>query len=113
VAVAIRVALLVAGVCAAIVGAAPVNAEPAAYSGQDNIFYTLLTQPNDPRDAVVVTNFGLLRAQGLVACQRRDNGMSGLDAIYQLQAEGPYSFDMANSIASAAAVAYCPDQLGS
>lgn len=38
--------------------------------------------------------------------------MDGLDTVHLLQAEGPYSFNVANSIVSAAAVAYCRDNLG-
>jgi hypothetical protein len=61
---------------------------------------------------VTVTNPALIREQGLSVCERIDNGMHPLDAIYQLMAEGPYSFDMANSISAAATVAYCEDNLG-
>ena len=57
----------------------------------------------------MVTNFALLRAQGLMACQRLENGSGGLNAASQLQAEGPYSFDVAAHIVSSASVAYFPD----
>jgi hypothetical protein len=40
-----------------------------------------------------------------------DYGMSGLDAVYEVMRNGGYPFDIANSIVSAATVAYCPNHL--
>lgn len=105
----VGIALLAAS---ALVLAPPASAEPAAYSSGDQTFYRLLTEGGENAPPLTITDFPLIRAQGLLACQRRDNGMDGLDAIHLLQAEGPYSFDVANAISSAAAVAYCPDNLG-
>lgn len=88
------------------------SADPGAYSGQDETFFRLLTEPDeDGGPGLTLTNPALVRAQGLIACQRGDNGMRSLDVIYRLQAEGPYSFDVANAIVSAAHVAYCPEHL--
>lgn len=87
------------------------NSDPAAFSAGDETFYRLLTEGDDEDPGLTITNFPLIRAQGLQACQRQDDGMDGLDAVHLLQEEGPYSFDVANSIVSAAAVAYCRDNL--
>jgi hypothetical protein len=38
-------------------------------------------------------------------------GASTLDAVYRVQAEGPYSFATANTIVSAAGVSYCLSDL--
>jgi hypothetical protein len=93
-------------------GAPAADADPGAYSGQDETFYRLLTEPSSTGEpGLTLTDFALVRTQGLIACQRQDNGMDGLDAVYTLQSDGPYSFDVANSIVSAAEVAYCPDNL--
>jgi len=102
-----------AALCAAasvFIAVAPtVNADPGAYGDQDATFYRLLTAPQDAN--MTISNFGLVRSQGLEACQREDQGVDGLDAVHALMAEGPYSFDAANAIVSAAEVAYCPDHL--
>jgi hypothetical protein len=86
--------------------AAPVVAEPGGYSHADQVF--LMLMQDDPDYPFVITNFPVLRAQALRACRSEDNGMSGLDVVDQLAAEGPYSWDDANNIVSAAEVAYCP-----
>ncbi|MUL80505.1 MULTISPECIES: DUF732 domain-containing protein [unclassified Mycolicibacterium] len=87
------------------------NAEPAGSSTQDTTFFRLLTTPDDDGFFITVTNPSLLRTQGLAVCQRMDNGMDGLDAVYGMMADGPYPWDTANSISSAAVVAYCPEHL--
>lgn len=89
------------------------NAEPAGYSSQDETFFRLLTTPHgDDKRTIVVTNPQLMRAHGLLICELTDNGVSGLDAIHQLMAEGPYTFETANSISAAAKVAYCLRNVG-
>ena len=70
-----------------------------------------LATPSSDGLVIKVMNPALIRAQGLMVCQRIDYGMDGLDAIYQLMAEGPYSFDVANAISASAKVAYCKDNL--
>jgi hypothetical protein len=102
-----------AALCAAagtVVALAPAaNADPAAYGDQDAEFYRLLTAPQDAN--MTISNFALVRSQGLEACQREDQGVAGLDAVHALMAEGPYPFESASSIVSAAEVAYCPDNM--
>ncbi|MEN3220706.1 DUF732 domain-containing protein [Mycolicibacterium porcinum] len=88
------------------------TSDPAAFSAGDETFYRLLTEGDEEDPGLTITNFPLIRAQGLLACQRQDDGMDGLDAVHLLQAEGPYSFDVANSIVSAAVVTYCRQHLG-
>lgn len=83
------------------------SADPAAFSTDDETFYRLLTEGDEEDPGLTITNFPLVRAQGLLACQRQDDGVDGLDTVHMLQAEGPYSFDVANSIVSAAVVTYC------
>jgi Protein of unknown function (DUF732) len=96
---------------AALVAAPVANSEPGAYSSQDATFYRLLSEDTDDIPRMILANAALLRAQGLLACQRMSDGVDGLDAVYLLMDEGPYSFATANSITSAAQVAYCPQHL--
>lgn len=98
--------------CAALAAVPIAKAEPGAFSSQDETFFRLLTGGTDDTPGLAITNYPLVRTQGLITCQRRSAGIYGLDTIHMLQAEGPYSFDVANSISSAAAVAYCPEHLG-
>jgi hypothetical protein len=111
-------ALAVAGIGAALLGGALLGTGTAsadtgaAFSypssaSADATFYDLLTTGSDVRTPMSVWNFPLVRAQGLEACQRWSNGATLLDPIYNLMAEGPYSFDQANTITSSAATAYC------
>lgn len=87
------------------------NAQPGAYSYQDDTYYRLLTKPNEYFGGFVVSDFALIRAQGLRACAMLDSGAVASDAIHDLQVLGPYSFDAANRIVSAAFVAYCPGDI--
>ena len=59
---------------------------------------------------MVIWNFALVRAQGRAACQRQDAGQTPMQALYALDQRygGPYTFDDANSITSAAQTIYCP-----
>jgi hypothetical protein len=84
--------------------ASTAGAEPGGYSGSDDLYYKLLTTGSD---AMTVTNFPLLTAQGQEACQRMAVGASELDAVYALMAEGPYSFVTANKIVAVAGTTYC------
>ena len=103
-------ALAVAGiVTAGLASGSPAHAEPGGYLDQDETFHRLLTTPDDSGTVMVITNFELLRAQGLEACQVMENGYGGYAATKRLQAEGPYLFDTASLIVSAASVAYCPE----
>ncbi len=103
-------ALTSAGIAmAALISVAPAHAEPGGYLDQDETFHRLLITPDDSGTVMVITNFALLRAQGLEACQVIENGYGGYAATKRLQAEGPYLFDTASLIVSAASVAYCPD----
>jgi hypothetical protein len=83
-----------------------------AYSSEDETFYRLITEGSDDTPGMILTNPPLVRAQGLLACQRMSDGVDDLDAVYMLMDEGPYSFDTASSITSAAVVAYCREHLG-
>ncbi|MDV3125936.1 DUF732 domain-containing protein [Mycobacterium sp. 21AC1] len=87
------------------------NADPAGLSTQDDTYFRLLATPDDDGFLITVTNPTLMRTHGLMVCQLMDNGVSDLDAVYQLMDDGPYPWDTASSIA-AAAVAYCPEHLG-
>lgn len=58
---------------------------------------------------MVIWNFPLVRSQGIAACQRQDAGETPHQALKDLQyPNGPYAFDEANDITSAAEVIYCP-----
>jgi hypothetical protein len=110
---ALRAVLGGAVVLFGVIAAAPLaSADPGVISPQDAEFYRLLTRNDDDGPGLVITNFPLVRAQGLLACQRLDNGLEAIDTVHLLQAEGPYSFDVANSITSAAVVIYCHDHFG-
>ena len=76
---------------------------------QDQEFYWLLTDPNQERP-MVIWDFPLVRSQGIQYCQQVDSGEAPMQALYHLDRryDGPYIFDDANSIVSAAAVIYCP-----
>jgi Protein of unknown function (DUF732) len=104
--VAVIGAFIAAGaLAAATVGtASTASADTGGYSNSDALYYQDLTTGED---AITVSNFPLLVDQGREACQRMAEGASTQDAIYALMAEGPYSFDTANSIVSSAGVTYC------
>ncbi len=55
----------------------------------------------------VLFNFQLEKYQGQRLCKSLIDGQSTLSAIGDLMDMGSYSFDVANSIASSATVAYC------
>jgi hypothetical protein len=87
--------------------AAPAHADAA----QDQEFYEFLTEQDtdNPREQpMVVTNFSLVRSQGITACQQEDAGTTPYQAVKNLQAAGPYAFEDANNIASTAETIYCP-----
>jgi hypothetical protein len=93
------------------------GAPMAGADGGDRTFHMLLSDDFDAGgvtgEEIVNRHWGLLRNQGLRACQLEDSGWRSLDVVYQLMREGPYIFDQANGIHSAAAVAYCPWHLSS
>ena len=84
--------------------AAPGHAD----ASQDHEFYRLLTEPDQDRP-MVIWNFAEVRSEGIAACQRQDAGEPPYPATTDLERpNGPYTFDDANSITSAAATVYCP-----
>ncbi|MCV7303020.1 DUF732 domain-containing protein [Mycobacterium barrassiae] len=94
----------------AMFGAAIALAVPAnAAVEQDQQFHRLLTRPNQD-DPMVIWDFSLVRAQGIGVCQRQDAGLTAMQALYDLDERygGPYPFELASSISSAANVIYCP-----
>jgi hypothetical protein len=110
VALAVPSALWAAVAAVALISAPVASAEPGAFSDDDTTFFRLLSDP-DQDHPMKIWNFPLIRYQGLEHCARESQGMRGIDSIYELQKEGPYTFDDALSIASAADVAYCPENL--
>ena len=100
-------AAVVAAGLGSLLAAAPAQAD----AKQDQNFYWLLTRPD--RDNLTITNFPLVRAQGIAACQRQDAGEPPYQALKDLQyPRGPYTFSIANSITSAAEAVYCPWHIG-
>jgi hypothetical protein len=101
---------IMAGLAFASVGlAAPAHAD----ANQDKEFYRLLTEPDPdhPRTIpMVISNFPLVRSQGIEVCQGMDAGETPIEAVYHLDRRygGPYPFDDANDIANSALTAYCP-----
>jgi hypothetical protein len=85
----------------------PIPAYSGPLGGQDSQFLRLLTNP-DQDYPMVIWNFPLVKAQGVQACQLQDQGADALTALHQLEAQGGYSFEAANSIVSSAMVVYCP-----
>ena len=84
--------------------AAPAHAD----SKQDQDFYRLLTEPDQDRP-MMIWNFAEVRAEGIAVCQREDEGVPPYESMKYLERpNGPYAFDDANSIASAAETVYCP-----
>jgi hypothetical protein len=97
---------IMAGLAFASVGlATPAQAD----AGQDQDFYRLMTEPDQPHPQVVF-NFPLVRSQGIWVCQREDAGETPMHAFYYLDRRhgGPYAFDDANTIVSSAETIYCP-----
>ena len=91
-----------------LLAAAPAQAD----AQQDQQFYWLLTRPDGAN--LTITSFPLVRAQGITACQRQDAGEPPYQTLKDLQyPSGPYTFDIANSITSAAEAIYCPWHIGS
>jgi hypothetical protein len=99
---------IVAGL--AFVAAAMAAPGPTARAdlGQDQEFYRLLTEP-DQTHPMVIWNFPEVRAEGIGACEREDAGEAPFQALTDLEyPNGPYTFDNASAITSAAEVIYCP-----
>lgn len=99
---------IVAGIACA--SASLVVPGPLAHAdlGQDQEFYRLLTE-RDQDHPMVIWNFGEVRSEGIGACEREDNGEAPFQALKELEyPNGPYSFDNANNITSAAETVYCP-----
>jgi hypothetical protein len=95
---------IMAGLAFASVGlAAPAHAD----AKQDQEFYRLLTEP-DQDHPMVIWNFVGVGLQGIAACQREDAGETPYQALKDLQSDGPYTFDDAMSITTAAETIYCP-----
>jgi hypothetical protein len=79
-----------------------------ADANQDQEFYRLLTRP-DQDHPMAIWNFPEARSWGIQACQRQDAGETPYQATKDLQyPNGPYTFDDANSVSSAADTIYCP-----
>jgi hypothetical protein len=97
---------IMAGLAFVSVGlAAPAQAD----ANQDRDFYRSLTDP-DQDHPMVIWNFPGIRSQGIASCQQEDAGATPMRALYYLDRRygGPYDFDVANDITSAAGVIYCP-----
>jgi hypothetical protein len=83
--------------------AAPAQAD----ARQDQDFYWLLTDPNQDHP-MVIWNFALVRSLGIATCQREDAGDTPYAAAKALEhPNGPYTWDVANDVASAAETIYC------
>jgi hypothetical protein len=112
------------GILAALVGVAVIGigmAAPAqAYTSQDTCTTTLYLLPRDEIekcqdntfrtlliDDGVLFSFNLEKRQGQHVCDLQEAGMRPVDAVYELMRDGGYPWDIANSISSAATVAYC------
>jgi hypothetical protein len=96
---------IMAGLAFASVGlAAPAQAD----MNQDQDFYRLVTEPNQDHP-MVIWNFALVRSWGIASCQQMDAGETPYQALKDLQyPNGPYTFDIANDVSSAAGTIYCP-----
>jgi hypothetical protein len=95
-------ALIIGGLacCVGVGLAAPANATVR----QDQEFYHLVTEDGWP-----ISNFPLVRANAILTCQREDAGEPPYRALKDLETpNGPYTFDQANSVTSAAETIYCP-----
>ena len=77
----------------------------------DQQFAYFVTHDDDAPNFRIM-DFNILKSQALRYCQQVSNGMDKLDALYDLQNLGGYTFDQANSISSAAVVLYCRENLG-
>jgi hypothetical protein len=94
---------------AALAVAATVYA-PAGHADiqQDQEFYRFLTERNQDHP-LIVTDFAVVRANGIRSCQLMDEGATPMQALHSIEIpNGPYNFDTANDISSAAGVVYCP-----
>jgi hypothetical protein len=83
-------------------------ADMAAWGTTPDQHFAYYVTHGDEAPGFRIMDFGLLKAQGLRACQQETNGMSRLNATYALQYAGGYTFEQANNIASAADTEYCP-----
>lgn len=77
------------------------HAAPNIENAEDETFIRLLD------GAGVLFSFNLQKRQGQRYCRDVIDGATSLEAKQDLMELGGYSFDVANSIGSAAAVAYC------
>ena len=95
---------IMAGLAFVIVGVATPGLHAHADATQDQDFYRLVVN-----DGWVVYDFPLLRSQGIASCQQMDAGATPMQAVYSLDGRygGPYPFDLANSVSSAAGTIYC------
>jgi hypothetical protein len=79
----------------------PAQAYPQVDNTEDQSFLRGLDRSG------VLSNFNLQKSQGQQYCADVIEGATTLDATYKLMRDGGYSFDVANSISSAAGVSYC------
>jgi len=85
--------------------AAPAQAD----ANQDYDFYRLLTDP-DQKHPMAIFHWPLVRSQGIASCRAADAGETPLEAAEDLDLRhgGPFRWDEANHISSAAGIVYCP-----
>ena len=94
-------AVLATALAAPLLWAAPAEADPDIENAEDQSFMELLDQQG------VLFSFNLEKYQGQRYCKDIIDGVDSLAAKEDLMRDGGYSFDVANAIGSAAAVAYC------
>lgn len=83
-------------------------ADRAAYGSTPDQRFAYYVTHDESTPWFVIMDFELVKAQGLRNCQLQANGVDSLDALYDIQRSGGYTFDQANNIASSAEVIYCP-----
>ena len=83
-------------------------ADMAAWGSTPDQNFAYFVTHDEDAPWFVIMDFDLVKAQGLRSCQLQANGVDSLEAVYDLQRNGGYTFDQANNIASSAAVIYCP-----
>ncbi len=78
-----------------------------AYGETPDQHFAYLVTHDDSVPEFRITDFELVKAQGLRGCEQISDGMSHYDAVVDLQQRGGYTEEQATNILASAAPVYC------
>jgi hypothetical protein len=84
------------------------SVDTAAFGTTTDQHFAYFVTHNSGAPFFRIIDFDLVKAQGLQVCQLAANGMTGYEAVTNLEQTGGYTFEQAKAIGSAALTMYCP-----